>query len=91
MRKNHSRIKSDWHRQDILAEVRKACGSLTKLSKSHGLASNTLQNALDRKWPKGEQIIAKAIGVPAAEIWPSRYGDEFSTSTNGDALQREVA
>ncbi|QUN07506.1 helix-turn-helix domain-containing protein [Shewanella yunxiaonensis] len=91
MRKNHSRIKSDWHRQDILAEVRKACGSLTNLSKSNGLASNTLQNALDRKWPKGEQIIADAIGVDPAEIWPSRYAEEFSTSTNGDALQQAVA
>ncbi|TVP10575.1 hypothetical protein AYI87_17590 [Shewanella sp. KCT] len=91
MRKNNSRISNDWHRQDILAEVRKACGSLTKLSKAHGLASNTLQNALDRKWPKGEQIIAEAIGVTAAEIWPSRYEDEFSTSTNSNVLAREVA
>ncbi|MCU8103487.1 helix-turn-helix domain-containing protein [Shewanella sp. SM101] len=91
MRKKSSRTSSDWHRQDILAEVRKTCGSLTHLARESGLASSTLYNALDRKWPKGELIIATAIGVTPNEIWPSRYVEEFSTSTNNDALQREVA
>ena len=91
MRKKASRTPSDWHRQDILAAVRKNNFSMASLARHNNLAASTLYNALERKWPKGEQIIAKAIGVTAAEIWPSRYGDEFSTSTNGDALQREVA
>ncbi len=91
MRKKTSRIKSDWHRQDILAAVRKNNFSMASLARANNLAASTLYNALERKWPKGEQIIAEAIGVAAAEIWPSRYEDEFSTSTNSDVPQREVA
>lgn len=65
---------SDWHRADIVAALRKAGWSLRKLSVHHGYASpGTLTNALDRHWPKGERLIAEAIGVDPAEIWPSRY------------------
>ncbi|GKX57363.1 hypothetical protein SOASR030_34750 [Leminorella grimontii] len=37
------------------------------------LASSTLANALMRRWPKGERLIAAALGVEPGEIWPSRY------------------
>ncbi|MBE5252783.1 helix-turn-helix domain-containing protein [Mixta mediterraneensis] len=43
------------------------------LSREHGLSSGTLSNALIRPWPRGEEIIASAIGLPPEEIWPSRY------------------
>ncbi|VEA63592.1 DNA-binding transcriptional regulator Nlp [Serratia plymuthica] len=39
------------------------------------LSSSTLANALVRPWPKGEWMIAEAVGVRLAEIWPSRYYD----------------
>ncbi|KFD16168.1 Ner family regulatory protein [Rahnella aquatilis CIP 78.65 = ATCC 33071] len=32
-----------------------------------------LPNALTRKWPKGERLIAEAMGVRPELIWPSRY------------------
>ncbi|MBE5204722.1 helix-turn-helix domain-containing protein, partial [Pectobacterium sp. FL60-S17] len=35
--------------------------------------SSTLANALTKHWPKGEKLIAEALGVSPAEIWPSRY------------------
>ncbi len=71
----------DWHRADIVAAVRKAGWSLRRLAKHHGYASpNTLTNALARHWPKGERIIAAAIGVAPEEIWPSRYADKNNTS-----------
>lgn len=64
----------DWHRADIVAALRKAGWSLRRLSVHHGYAApTTLKNALDRHWPKGERIIAAAIGVDPADIWPSRY------------------
>lgn len=63
----------DWHRADIRAELEKRGTSLRKLSREAGLSENTLRNALDRKWPKGEKIIAEAIGVAPETIWPSRY------------------
>lgn len=73
----------DWHRADILAAVRKKCGSLASLSRQHGLSSGTLGNALIRPWTKGENIIAAAIGFRAEEIWPSRY-----QSISGENLKR---
>ncbi|WNN44456.1 MULTISPECIES: helix-turn-helix domain-containing protein [Winslowiella] len=63
----------DWHREDILAAVRKKKKSLAALSRENGLSSGTLTNALQRPWPRGEKIISHAIGVAPEEIWPSRY------------------
>jgi Ner family transcriptional regulator len=72
----------DWHRADIVAAIRKAGWSLRRLAKHHGYAApTTLTHALDRPWPKGERIIADAIGVSAAEIWPSRYHLKHTTET----------
>uniref|UniRef100_UPI003D312E70 helix-turn-helix domain-containing protein n=1 Tax=Serratia marcescens TaxID=615 RepID=UPI003D312E70 len=64
---------SDWHRADIIAALRKRGTSLAKVSRDAGLNSRTLNNALDRPWPKGEKLIAEAIGVTPNLIWPSRY------------------
>ncbi|ECG1336568.1 hypothetical protein DS259_21380 [Salmonella enterica subsp. indica] len=33
----------------------------------------TLANALIRHWPKGERLIAEALGIAPEHIWPSRY------------------
>ena len=48
---------------------------MARLSRENGLGADTLYNALARPWPKGEGIIATAIGVSPSEIWPSRYPD----------------
>jgi Ner family transcriptional regulator len=64
---------ADWHKEDIIAAVRKKKKSLAALSREHGLSSGTLSNALIRPWPRGERIIASIIGLPPEEIWPSRY------------------
>lgn len=65
----------DWHRADIIAALKKKGTSVSALSRENGLASSTLANALRFSWPKGEQIIADAIGVEASAIWPSRYNN----------------
>lgn len=65
----------DWHPADIIAGLRKKNTSLAALSRQSGLSSSTLANALSRPWPKGEFIIAKALGVAPQVIWPSRYHD----------------
>lgn len=70
----------DWHRADIVAALRKAGWSLRRLATHHGYAApTTLTNALARPWPKGERLIAEAIGIDPAEIWPSRYQDKDTT------------
>ncbi len=67
--------KEDWHHADIIASLHKQRMTLAALSRSAGLSSSTLANALSRPWPKGEWIIANALRVHPAEIWPSRYYD----------------
>lgn len=64
---------SDWHRADVIAALKKKGFSLASLSRDAGLGARTLNNALERRYPKAEKIIAEAIGVEPFEIWPSRY------------------
>ena len=68
----------DWHPADIIAALRKRGTTLAALSREAGLSSSTLANALSRPWPKGEWLIADAIKVHPAEIWPSRYYDPIT-------------
>ena len=65
----------DWRSADIIAGLRKRGTSLAAESRKAGLSSSTLANALSRPWPKGERIIADALGVEPWVIWPSRYYD----------------
>lgn len=70
----------DWHRADIVAALRKAGWSIRRLSRHHGYSSpTTLCVALDRPWPKGERIIAEALDMDPARIWPSRYPRQHTT------------
>ncbi|MEZ8134746.1 transcriptional regulator [Vibrio lentus] len=64
---------SDWHRADIVAALKKRGLSVRQLSREAGLGENTLANALRSPWPKGERIIAEAIGMTPDQLWPSRY------------------
>ncbi|WP_082502251.1 helix-turn-helix domain-containing protein [Erwinia sp. Leaf53] len=65
----------DWHPADIIAGLRKKGTTLAAQSRQAGLSSSTLANALCRPWPKGEWLIADALAVHPAQIWPSRYYD----------------
>ncbi|HAK8073636.1 TPA: transcriptional regulator [Salmonella enterica] len=66
-------MQQDWHPADIIAGLRKRGTSLAAVSRQAGLASYTLANALIRHWPKGERLIAEALGITPEQIWPSRY------------------
>ncbi|EOF6202657.1 helix-turn-helix domain-containing protein [Salmonella enterica] len=66
-------IQPDWHPADIVAGLKKKRTSLAAVSRKAGLASSTLANTLNRHWPKGESLIAEALGVTPEQIWPSRY------------------
>lgn len=66
-------MQQDWHSADIIAALKKQGTSLSAVSRQAGLASSTLANALTRRWPKGERLIAEALGVAPEQIWPSRY------------------
>ncbi|HBC3365146.1 Nlp family transcriptional regulator [Vibrio parahaemolyticus] len=62
--------KEDVPRHYIAAGLRDHGWSVAVLSKVKGVE---LKNALDRPWPKGEKIIAEALGVEPEHIWPVRY------------------
>ncbi|ECE6741995.1 transcriptional regulator [Salmonella enterica subsp. salamae] len=66
-------MQQDWHPADIIAALKKRGTSLSALSRQAELASSTLANALTRRWPKGERLIAEALDIAPEQIWPSRY------------------
>jgi len=71
----------DWHRADIIAAVKKTGTTISALSRQHGLSSNSLANAFDRRWPRAEAIIADHLKVSPWLIWPSRYADKHDLRT----------
>ncbi|MGG5836538.1 helix-turn-helix domain-containing protein [Huaxiibacter chinensis] len=56
-------MQPDWHSADIIAVLKKHRTSMAALSRKAGLASSTLINAFNRHSPKGERLIADALGV----------------------------
>ena len=65
----------DWHRADILAELKKNGWSLRSLAKEGQISYNTLKTVLDKPYPKMERLVANAIGVPPEIIWAGRFAE----------------
>lgn len=63
----------NWHRADIVAALHKRGLTLAALSRSHGLAARTLNNALERHYSRAERIIANALETTPETLWPERY------------------
>ncbi len=70
--KHDKKTATDWHKADIIAELKKRGWSLRQLSFAHGLSQSTVRAALERPYPKCERIIADALGLTPADIWPER-------------------
>ena len=66
-------MQQDWHPADIIAARKKQGTARAAVPRNVGRASSPLTNALNRRWPKGERLIAEALGVAPEKIWPSRY------------------
>lgn len=70
-------VKEDWHRADVIAALRKKSWSLQQLALAHGYNQrSSLSKALGSPSPKGEKIIADALGLLPQDIWPSRYNTD---------------
>lgn len=65
----------DWHRADILAELKKNGWSLRSLAAQGNVSYNTLKTVLDKPYPKMERLVANAIGVAPEVIWAKRFAD----------------
>lgn len=83
-------MNTGWHPADIIAGLRKKGTSLAALSRASGLSSSTLANALTRPWPKGEHLIAEALGVEPSVIWPERYMRKDGKKADRRGLTRGV-
>jgi Ner family transcriptional regulator len=81
--------RTDMHPADIIAQLKKRNLSLAAVSRQAGLSSSTLANTLSCPWPKGEFLIAQALGIDPAEIWPSRYFDREGNPIDRKKLIRD--
>lgn len=67
----------DWHPAEVVAALHVKGVSLRQLAFLNGYTNGTsLTQALRRPYPLAEALIAEALGIPASQIWPSRYGTD---------------
>lgn len=61
------------HKADIKGALEKRGLTLSALDEVNGLSAGTCSFALREPHAIGEQVIAQALGVSPAELWPNRY------------------
>lgn len=75
----------DWHPADVVAALWKLGTSLRRLSIENGYTNaQSLRHGVRGCSVRGEQIIAKAIGLHPMKIWPSRY------TTSGERIMQRM-
>ncbi len=62
-----------WDRHSILAEIKRRYGSLNAFAATTPLAAAHFSVALGAPYLKAERMIARALGIPARQLWPDRY------------------
>lgn len=63
-----------WSQPYLVYRLRLRGWSLRKLAEANGLHPSSLSTVWQkRRWRRAEQIIADALDVSPAEIWPDRY------------------
>ncbi len=68
--------KAVWHRQDIIAELRKKGTPLAELARRHKFARCTMSWALMKPHERAQAAISAALDVPLHELWPAWYGPD---------------
>ncbi len=65
----------DWDAARFLYEMRKRKLTWVAIGQQAEppIKGTGARQALRQRWPRAEATIAKALGVPLEEIWPSRY------------------
>lgn len=71
--KNKGANMKNWCKEDILCELKKKGWSVRRLAREWNLSASSLHNALRFPYPRGERIIAAAIGIEPEKIWAERY------------------
>ena len=70
-----SRGREGLHPADIKAALEKKGLSLSELSRRHGYHPSAAGRALRVPWPALERVIADALSMEPATIWPDRYDE----------------
>lgn len=84
--------KQDWHRQDVLAAIRKKGISVAELARQNGYENpTTFYNVFKVPYPKVERIVAAFLELPPEEIWPSRYEGKTPPKLNTVATSAQQA
>lgn len=66
---------TNWHRADIIAELKKRGWTLRSLADAGNVSYNTLKTVFDKSYPKMERLVANAIDVPPEVIWAARFAE----------------
>jgi Ner family transcriptional regulator len=69
---------NDWHPEDIKAAVRKKGSTLAAIGRRADMSRQSIALALVRPAERGEEEIARFLGVKPQVIWPSRYNEDGS-------------
>lgn len=77
---------TDWHPADVKAALEKRGFSLRALAREYGYSH--IQRVLTSQWWAAEQVVAKALGLPASSIWPTRYTEPRG---RGQGMTRNAA
>ena len=80
----------DWHPADIQAALKKKGWTFRALARANGYSDDSGRRVLDVEWVKMEKIVAAAIGVDPATIWPSRYSKPRNLHFTGGARKLSV-
>jgi Ner family transcriptional regulator len=68
--------------EDIKAEIRRRGLNLAKLGRLYNVPHSTLKSSFLGPCPKGDRVIAHALGLPVHEVWPDRYDEVGNRKTN---------
>jgi Ner family transcriptional regulator len=63
--------------------------AIAELARAHTMSTSNLCNAFYIPYPKGEAIIAAALGLQPWELWPSWYGEDHRSDRKRGRRQRQ--
>ncbi|ABR74753.1 DNA-binding protein [Actinobacillus succinogenes] len=72
---SHEKTAVNWHRADILAELKKRGWTLRSLAAEGNVSYSTLKTVFDKSYPKMERLVANAIGIAPEIIWAERFAE----------------
>jgi Ner family transcriptional regulator len=69
-----------WHRQDIIAALKKKGSSLAEVGRGLGFSRATMSWALIKPHPRANAAVAATLGVSMNELWPLWYAPNVAPS-----------